>query len=454
MIKNLIQRVTPKSAFSQVFMLIACLLLINQLVSYITVYHYFIKPGSQQINQLIARQINYLFENDIPTYNETTIDGLNKKLRADNMQIYLNSSAKGAGLSQAKPAAKLSAQMSELLGGEAIVRVHQAAHFQIWIKPPQSNAIWIKIILNHFDETRLSPLTLYLFAIVILSVFGGCFFARKQEKPLKALEKAAIRVSTGDYPAPLALKGSKEIIEVTRAFNQMSASMQQLQQDRALLTAGVSHDLRTPLTRIRLASEMMNKEDEYLKQGIINDIEDMDAIIDQFIAYIRQDLGRKMELYQLNELITEVAQAETTRNNHIELELSELPEILMVPIAIKRVITNLVENAYRYGDGRVKISTSKQNNSIGFCVEDNGKGIDEKKIDCLFQPFTQGDSARGSEGSGLGLAIVKRIVDLHHGKITLSNRYINGKKSGLKVQIWLNYSPLSHDEIKPNAELK
>lgn len=288
--------------------------------------------------------------------------------------------------------------------------------------------------LTGFKDFGLSPLTLYLMVIGALSVAGGWWFARKQNRPLKRLQKAALSVSHGDYPAPLPTdSGSTEIIEVTHAFNQMSHSMKQLEQDRALLMAGISHDLRTPLTRIRLASEMMVEEDEYLKDGIAHDIEDMDAIINQFIAYIRQDQESNREPAQLNDLINDVAEAEANRAGTIELNLSTLPDIPMQAIAIKRVISNLVENAARYGNGWTLISSTLSDNKVGFSVEDNGPGIDASEIEQLFQPFTQGDTARGSVGSGLGLAIIKRIVDRHHGSVTLTNR----PQGGLKAQVWL-----------------
>jgi two-component system osmolarity sensor histidine kinase EnvZ len=106
--------------------------------------------------------------------------------------------------------------------------------------------VWIKVPLNSWNENALSPLNLYLMVIGALSVAGGWWFARQQNRPLRRLQKAAIAVSRGDFPEPLPLSGSSEIIEVTSTFNQMARSMKQLEQDRALLMAGISHDLRTP----------------------------------------------------------------------------------------------------------------------------------------------------------------------------------------------------------------
>lgn len=431
------QRFLPRSAFSQTVLLIGSLLLINQLVSYWSVAVYFIKPSYEQINQLIARQINILFVDGVDVGREhlTMVDALNAKVRDDGMTVYNLKQAQEAGLNQATYYSFLSEQMSVYLGGEAEVRFSQGEKLNVWIKPPQAPTLWIKVPLSSINESDLSPLTLYLLVIGGLSVAGGWLFARRQNRPLKRLQKAAVAVSKGDFPPTLPLSGSTEIVEVTHAFNQMANSMKQLEQDRALLMAGISHDLRTPLTRIRLASEMMVEDDQYLKEGIVTDIEDMDAIINQFIAYIRNDQEGVREPDQINRLIQEIRQQESHREETLELSLADCPDIAINSVAIKRVLSNLVENAFRYGNGWIKISSYHQGNTVCFSVEDNGPGIDETKVESLFQPFTQGDSARGSVGSGLGLAIIKRIVDRHHGNIQLSNRPQGGLKALVSLPI-------------------
>ncbi|WP_025821483.1 two-component system sensor histidine kinase EnvZ [Shewanella marina] len=425
----------PHSAFGQTVLLIGCLLLINQLILYGTVVNYVVKPSYLQINQLIARQVKLLFADgvNIDRDNPSLVDALNAKVIDDGMRVYNQKQAIAAGIEKATYYGFISAQMSQYLGGKTEVRIDQSSDIQIWVKPPQAPSVWIKVPLTGLSESDISPLTIFLIVIGITSVLGAWWFARRQNKPLKRLEQAAIQVSHGSFPKPLPLSGSSEIVEVTSAFNQMSQSMQQLEQDRALIMAGISHDLRTPLTRIRLASEMMSAQDDYLREGIINDIEDMDAIINQFIAYIRQDQEGGRELTNINQLIDEVVQAETQRHGEFELNLNDCPAIPMNSISVKRVLTNLVENAHRYGHGLIKISSFDHESTVSFTVEDNGPGINEQDIEKLFQPFTQGDSARGSLGSGLGLAIVKRIVERHQGQIILKNR----QQGGLSVQIWL-----------------
>ncbi|WP_394130861.1 two-component system sensor histidine kinase EnvZ [Shewanella maritima] len=433
------QRMLPRSAFSQTVLLIGSLLLINQLVSYWSVAVYFIKPSYEQINQLIARQINILFVDGVvlDRQNLTLVDALNAKVRDDGMTIYNQQQALAAGVDDATYYGFLSEQMSIYLNGPAEVRFSQGDKLDVWIRPPQAPSVWIKVPLTGMHKSDLSPLTLYLLVIGALSVAGGWLFARKQNKPLKRLQKAALTVSQGDFPKPLPLSGSTEIVEVTHAFNQMSQSMQQLEQDRSLLMAGISHDLRTPLTRIRLASEMMDEADAYLKDGIVADIEDMDDIINQFIAYIRNDKEHEKEPDQVNRLIQEIAQQESHRPIKIDLALVDCPDIPMHSVAIKRVLSNLVENAFRYGQDWIMISSFQSHNYVGFTVEDNGPGIEEHLIEQLFQPFTQGDQARGSIGSGLGLAIIKRIVERHQGKVILSNR----KQGGLIAKVLLPKKP-------------
>lgn len=407
-------------------MLIGVLLLINQVVSYLSVTYYFIRPNYQQINSLIATQINMVFLDEVQYRDDRTQDRI---YQATRIRIYDLDEAQDNGLQQAVYYQFFSRQISDLLGGEADVRISASEPFLIWVNPPQDPNVWITIPMASFSEGDISPLTIYLLVIGILSVAGGWIFVRRLNKPLHALQVAALQVARGKVPAPLQEQGSSEIISVTSAFNQMSKGIKQLEDDRALLTAGISHDLRTPLTRIRLASEMLPPEQEWIKEGIVHDIEDMNGIIDQFIDYVRQDTRERRENLSLNDLIEEVVQSRNIEEHHyIETDLSPLPQAMLRKVAIKRVLDNLVENAFRYGSDHIVIRSGqdKRQKSVFVEIRDFGPGIPEEQIDDLFQPFTQGDKARGSVGSGLGLAIIKRIVSLHKGQVELKNHADGG----------------------------
>ncbi|GAA0854893.1 two-component system sensor histidine kinase EnvZ [Aliiglaciecola litoralis] len=417
-------------------MLIGVLLLINQVVSYLSVTYYFIRPNYQQINSLIATQINMVFLEDVDYLDDNTQQRI---YQATHIGIFDDAEAKQNGLNQAVYYQFFSRQISDLLGGDAEVRISANEPFLIWVNPPQDPSIWITIPMASFSEGDISPLTIYLLVIGILSVAGGWIFVRRLNKPLHALQVAALEVARGKVPAPLKEQGSSEIISVTSAFNQMSKGIKQLEDDRALLTAGISHDLRTPLTRIRLASEMLPEDQEWIKDGIVNDIEDMNDIIDQFIDYVRQDTRERRETLSLNDLIEEVVQSRNIEeHHHIDTELGSLPPAMLRKVAIKRVLDNLVENAFRYGSDNIMIKSGhdKRRKCVFVEVRDFGPGIPEERIDDLFQPFTQGDKARGSVGSGLGLAIIKRIVSLHKGTVALENH----PQGGLVARVTLPIS--------------
>ncbi|MEP2651620.1 MAG: two-component system sensor histidine kinase EnvZ [Paraglaciecola sp.] len=414
-------KLLPKSAFGQTVLLIAILLLINQIVSLVSVTFYFVSPNVKQINHLLANQIKMVNVAGLNTKNSALQPQL---FEVAGMQIYTQEEAVEKGLDHAIHYQSWSNQMSDILQGEAQVRISQGEPYLYWINPPQNPSIWITVPMIGLGQGDGSPHLVYLLMIGILSVGGSLIFVRRLNRPLQALQDAALLVGKGLVPKPLKEEGSIELIAVTRAFNQMSKGIKQLEDDRALLTAGISHDLRTPLTRIRLASEMLPADQEWIKEGIVHDIEDMNEIIDQFIDYVRQDQQECMENGNLNDLIKEAVQARNIEENHnITLNLKPLPKVLIRRVALKRVLDNLIENAFRYGSNNIEISSGhdKKNHQLYFSVRDFGPGVPNDCIQSLFEPFTQGDKARGSLGSGLGLAIIKRIVDMHSGHVTLEN---------------------------------
>ena len=434
-------RLLPKSAFGQTVLLIGLLLLINQVVSYLTVAYYVVYPNYQQINSLLAKQIRVVFidyNSDGKASGQRLInaDLARKFYEATGIRVFTQEQAMAAGLAQARHYPYFSRKMSEQLGGEAEVRIYQGDHFLFWVKPPQAPDLWVAIPLEQIHESNFSPLLFYLGTIGLLSVLGGWLFVRQLNRPLKALEKAALQVGHGDIPPPLDERGASEIVAVTRAFNYMARGIKQLEDDRALLTAGVSHDLRTPLTRIRLATEMLSSADDALRDSIISDIDDMNAIIDQFIDYVRQDREDRLEPCQLQDIVGEVVRA--TRlppERRLELHCEPCPPVPMHPVAIKRAITNLLENAIKYGQGDICLCCGHDvtKGIVWLRLYDQGPGIDEDQLEQMFQPFVQGDKARGMTGSGLGLAIVKRIIDSHRGGVRLQNR----PGAGLEVSLWL-----------------
>jgi two-component system, OmpR family, osmolarity sensor histidine kinase EnvZ len=426
-------KVLPRSAFGQTVLLIGFLLLINQVVSYVSFIIYIIEPSQKQVNELLAKQVRVVFI-DIRDAEISPIMAREFHQRT-GIGVYREQDAMKLGLADAVYYPFRSQQMSDLLGGPAEVRISQGDEYLFWIRPPQAPELWVNIPLTGLEDANFSPLIFFLIIIGSLSVAGGWLFVRQLNRPLKALQHAAEEVGLGKFPQPLSEDGTSEIVSVTQAFNHMSKGIKQLEDDRNLLMAGISHDLRTPLTRIRLAAEMMSADEDYLKEGIESDIEDMNAIIDQFIDYIRCDGREKPQLTDLNTLIAEVVHTEQKVGRIIHFVGCDCPLIPLYGVGMKRVVANLIQNALRYteGDIDVVVNADDKHKVVCFSVLDYGAGIAEEEIERLFQPFTQGDIARGGEGSGLGLAIIKKIVDIHGGKVMLSNR----TEGGLQARVIL-----------------
>ena len=414
-------------------MLIAGLLLINQIVTYLSVINYFIRPSYQQINTLVATQVEQIFLQDLNSPDNPLREEF---MKSTGTRFHTAQTAMHAGLRDATYYSFMSDQISKKLGGKTDVRTTGGANYLIWIRPPQNPDMWISIPMQGIEESDFSPLTMYLVVISILSVAGGWLFVRRLNRPLQALQKAARKVGKGQFPEPLPLEGSSEMVAVTNAFNKMSQGIHQLESDRVLMTAGISHDLRTPLTRIRLASEMLPDDQAWVKDGIEHDIEDLNAIIDQFIDYARQDRQEATENVDLNRVIKELIEGRILQpGTEIELQLAQLPNLKLRVVGIKRVLDNLIENAFRYGSPHICIITKVDHKSKSLMcnIRDYGKGIPEAEIPSLFAPFAQGDKARGSVGSGLGLAISKRIIESHGGQMLFTNQTSGGLSAGFTL---------------------
>jgi two-component system osmolarity sensor histidine kinase EnvZ len=211
----------------------------------------------------------------------------------------------------------------------------------------------------------------------------------------------------------------------------MAADLARLDADRALLLAGVSHDLRTPLARLRLGLEMVGASDPKLKANMVQDVEDMDAAIGQFFDFARDENKEPATAdADLNAIVRRAA-ARRTPAGHAppQLDLGVVPPLALRSVAIERLVGNLIENAVRHGGEEVSIRTRAEGNEVVLSVLDRGPGIPPREVERLMQPFTRLDVARGTPGAGLGLAIVDRIARLHGGRVELLPRAGGGTEA-------------------------
>jgi two-component system osmolarity sensor histidine kinase EnvZ len=267
-----------------------------------------------------------------------------------------------------------------------------------------------------------------------LSLLGAALISSLVNLPLARLTAAARAIAQGKRPAPLPEKGSQEIIEANRSFNQMVDDLQQLEKDRAIILAGISHDLRTPLARMQLEVEMANLSQE-AREGIQSDIAQMDAIIGQFLDFARPTEAATFVPLDLSGLLEDCAHA-AGRLPDVRITLAIEPGIIYVPANatdLRRVINNVIENARRYGktpgtditeiDIVCQLRMTGHGRRAVVEIGDHGAGVPDDQIQQLLRPFTRLDSARGqANGAGLGLAIVERVITRHNAELQVRNR--------------------------------
>ncbi len=266
---------------------------------------------------------------------------------------------------------------------------------------------------------RAAASSLALAAALLVAAF---LFARYLARPLRVLNDAVERVGRGELPPPLPEDGPSEIARLNRGFNRMAANLQQVEQDRALLLAGVSHDLRTPLARLRIGIEM-SAPDETMRTGMVDDIEEMDRIIGQFLEFARSDRDAARESCDANAIVRSCVERYSRAGKDVRFAPGTLPPAILRPTAFSRLVANLVDNALAYGAPPVDVTTRAVDGRLVLDVADRGPGIPPAEVERLKQPFTRASAARtNATGAGLGLAIVDRIARMHGGTLDLLPR--------------------------------
>ncbi|HLX81055.1 MAG TPA: ATP-binding protein [Burkholderiales bacterium] len=258
-------------------------------------------------------------------------------------------------------------------------------------------------------------------ALLALALTGAWLIASTLSRPLGAIAAAAGEVGRGQAPAPLAETGPREMRTVSVAFNRMAGDLATMERERAMVLAGISHDLRTPLSRLRLAIEMSGTDRE-TAEGMGADVEEMDQVIGQFLAFARGEDEPHAE-EDLNSLISELAESYRKRGKDVGFKSGRLPPLRFAPLAVRRAVANLVDNALHYAGGAIEIATAREGGHAVIEVKDHGPGVPPAEAERLKRPFTRLQKARsGRGGAGLGLAIVERIARAHGGRLDLAAR--------------------------------
>lgn len=301
---------------------------------------------------------------------------------------------------------------------------------------------WMRTNRDRFNRTAGRTWIVWLITAAALSLAGAALIARLINRPLKELSFAASRVREGDFDASTLDEtvATSEIRAVNIGFNRMSQRLAKIEQDRAIMLAGISHDLRTPLARLRLETELSVSDDD-ARANMVSDITQLDAIIGKFLDYARPD---KVQLTPV--ALPEVLEAclfgyRNRTDMRVTLDLGDDLLVLADTVELGRVISNLLENAGRYGKSVdtgvavLDITAKARDNWILIRVRDHGIGVSEEQLANLTKPFYRGEAARtAANGAGLGLAIVEKIVLRMGGTFVLSNASTGGLVANIKLQ--------------------
>ena len=266
-----------------------------------------------------------------------------------------------------------------------------------------------------------------IFAVVLLAVFG----VRWVTRPLKNFALAATELGKNINRPPLAETGPFEVVQAARALNGMQARSSRYLHDRTRILAAMSHDLKTPITRMRLRAELL--DDEPIRDKFTRDLTELEGMVAGTLDYMRGiETSEKVQLLDINALLESLQDDARELGQSIEIIGSSATPFPCRPQAMKRCLSNLLENAIKYG-GAAQVQVLQLPGSLHLVVSDQGPGVPIEELDRLFDPFYRLDSSRNRAhgGTGLGLTIARSIAEQHGGTLALRN----GAKRGLECHL-------------------
>ena len=424
-------KLLPRSLLWRTFILVALLMLLSVAAWFAIFSTYEREPRARQLAQTLVSVANLTRAALISARPEARRELLRDLSDREGIHIY---PADTADRIEALPDRAFLRRVEELvreqLGPFTRLTLEREGERALFVSFRIDDSVegdyWLALPRERID--RIFPLSWlgWGVAALLLSLVGAWLIVFRITRPLKALQQAARKVGAGETPARLDESGPTELATVAHAFNQMSTDLAQLDQDRALILAGISHDLRTPLTRLRMGIEMGG--DDGLREGMTADVEEMDKTIGQFLDFARSEGGEAPQDVDVAALLLDIASQYRRRGFRVELASGPTPPVVALPLrpqALRRAISNLIDNALRYAgaDSLVELALGAVSGEFHIEVLDRGPGIPADEVERMKRPFARLEAARtNAAGAGLGLAIVDRVARSHNGRLELLPR--------------------------------
>jgi two-component system osmolarity sensor histidine kinase EnvZ len=413
----------PRSLLARSFLLIVVLIVLSLAASVVIFRQVQQEPHAKQMAQLVVSVVNLTRAAVLSAAPEWRSALLAELAGAEGLRLHMADSSDVLKPLPDHPAEMrlMMEKVRESLGSDTRFAAERNGEEALWVSFfIGDEEFWIALPKDRVEYPVYDVLFPWSLLVFVFALPGAYFTARQVARPLKKIAQAALQVGQGTWPQPLPENGAQEIVTVSRAINKMSADLAANERERALVLAGISHDLRTPLARVRIAAEL--SADESLREGLSADVEQMDSVIQQFLDYARLDENEARKPTDLKSLAEEVAQQFSAQARSLTLDLHNVPSIPVRPLLLKRALSNLLDNAIKYGGGEITVQLRREENHIVMTVADRGTGIPSSQHATVKRPFVRLESARSnSTGSGLGLAIVERAARLNDGELILAD---------------------------------
>ncbi|MFC3532735.1 ATP-binding protein [Vogesella facilis] len=332
---------------------------------------------------------------------------------------------------------ELAEALGNALGEPVEVYFANGERHELWLKVPMlAEHYWLVMPLARYLPPSLRPTLQAAGLVALLSVLAAFALAWRTTRPLSKLLAATRELEAGRTPPPLAPSGPREVQLLIERFNGMASALQKAASERRLMLAGLSHDLRTPLTRLKLAVEL--QDDNRERDGMLTDIDELSRIVGQFIDFARSEEPRPLSPLALDELVESVLGKFARDGMTVSFQRQDAT-VNGDALGLQRLLSNLLQNARRYGAAPFAVSLHTAGQQVTLQVHDSGSGIAPELQQAALAPFERLAAHRGTDGgSGLGLAIVSRIVKQHGGRL----QFAHPPEGGFDVRVTLPLLPL------------
>lgn len=453
-------KILPRSLLGKTILLMIGLLVTTQLITSLLFHYYYVDPYIQQRMQLVGTNLKTIaqaIQELPPDQRDAYLATLSAK---DNILLARTAETKEskkkphqhdhpvpppppAGKKPPPIAEKFAAFLPNFGGKAPEIRQQTQGKNVLWINLGLKNQdYWVGIPTAELRPAFSKQWLIWLSISALILLLWFIWLMTRVNRPLSRLTESAREIGAGNIPEKLAESGNSEIAELNRTFNQMAVDLKEITEKRTLLLAGISHDLRTPLARLRLGLEMLTNQNNAVQiASLFQDIEAMDKIIGQFLEFVRSGNEESPTTTDINQLLAEVKQQFNTQHHQITMHCQPLPTIKTKPITLKRLLTNLINNALVHAQTDVDVYSQSNHGKLVIIVADRGPGIPAAELEHLLQPFTRLEQSV-TNTTGLGLAICQRMAKAINADLTFHAR----DGGGLAVEVTLSLE-------SPNTEI-